>query len=75
LTSSRRTVHVSGLSPNWATDPTGVGHKGAHVGMARHSGPVPGKDPSAELVLLAEPHSSHTGPLEPEVESADAGEK
>ena len=53
----------------------GVGHKGAHVGMARDSGPVPSKDPSAELVLLAEPHSAHSGPLEAEVEPADPGEQ
>jgi hypothetical protein len=32
---------------------------------------MPGEDPLAERILLAEPHSSHTGPLEPEVESAD----
>jgi hypothetical protein len=33
------------------------------------------EDLSAELVLLALPHNSHTGPLEPEVESADPGEQ
>jgi len=50
----------------------GVGHKDAHVGMARDSGPVPSKDPPAEGVLLAEPHSAHTGPLESEVEASNA---
>lgn len=50
----------------------GVGHKGAHIGEAGNSGPVSSEDPSAELVLLAEPHSSHTGPLEPKVEPADS---
>jgi len=53
----------------------GVGHKGAHVGIARDSGPVPGKDPSAVRVLLALPHNAHTGSFEPEVEAADTGEK
>jgi hypothetical protein len=32
------------------------------------------EDPLAELVLLAEPHSSHTGALEAEVESPDPAE-
>jgi hypothetical protein len=53
---------------------SGVGHKGAHVGMTRDPGPVPGKDPLAEGVLLAEPQSAHTGSFEPEVESSDPGE-
>jgi hypothetical protein len=53
----------------------GVGHKGAHVGMARDSWPVPGKDPSAELVLLALPHNAHAGSFEAEVEPADPGEE
>jgi hypothetical protein len=53
----------------------GVGHEGAHVVVDRDSGPMPGKDPLAELVLLAEPHSSHTRPLEAEVEPSDASEK
>jgi len=43
--------------------------------MTRDSGPVPGKDSLAERVLLAEPQSSHTGSLEPEVEAADACEE
>jgi hypothetical protein len=54
---------------------SGVGHKGAHVGMDRDSGPMLPEDPLTERVLLAEPHSSHTGPLEAEVEAADAGEE
>jgi hypothetical protein len=53
----------------------GVGHKGAHVGMTRDSGPVPGKDPSAELVLLALPHNAHTGSLEPKVKPSDPAEQ
>jgi hypothetical protein len=36
---------------------------------------MPGKDSSAELVLLALPHNAHTGPLEAEVEPPDAGEQ
>jgi hypothetical protein len=36
---------------------------------------MPSKDPSAELVLLALPHNSHTGTLESEVESTDSGEQ
>jgi hypothetical protein len=54
---------------------TGVGHKGAHVGMARYSGPMPGKDSAAEFVLLALPHNAHTGALEAKVESSDSAEK
>jgi hypothetical protein len=54
---------------------TGVGHKGAHVGMARDTGPMPGKDPPAVLVLLALPHNAHPGTLEAEIESADPAEK
>jgi hypothetical protein len=54
---------------------TGVGHKGAHVGMAGDPGPVLGEDPLAERVLLAEPHSSQTRPLEAKVEPADPAEK
>lgn len=50
----------------------GVGHKGAHVGMTGDSGPVLCEDPLAEGVLLAEPQSSHTRSLEPEIESSDA---
>jgi hypothetical protein len=53
----------------------GVGHKGAHVGVARDSGPMSSEDTPAELVLLALPHNAHTGPLEAEVEAADAGEE
>jgi hypothetical protein len=47
----------------------GVGHKGAHVGIARDPGPVLGEDPPAEGVLLAEPHSSHSRTFEPEVKA------
>ena len=36
---------------------------------------MPGKDPAAELVLLALPHNAHTGPLKAEVESADPAEQ
>jgi hypothetical protein len=36
---------------------------------------MPGKDTSAELVLLALPHNSHTGPFEAKVESADPAEQ
>jgi hypothetical protein len=36
---------------------------------------MPGKDTSAELVLLALPHNAHTGPLEAEVEPSDSGEQ
>src|SRR5205085_566216 len=53
----------------------GVRHKGAHVGMAGDSGPMPGKDSAAVVVLLAEPQSSHTGALESEVEAADSREE
>jgi hypothetical protein len=53
----------------------GVGHKGAHVRVDRDSGPVLPEDPLTERVLLAEPHSSHTGTLEAEIEPADAGEQ
>jgi hypothetical protein len=53
----------------------GVGHQGAHVGMARDSGPMPGKDSPAVGVLLALPHNAHTGALEPEVEAADPREQ
>jgi hypothetical protein len=53
---------------------TGVGHKGSHVGVAWNSGPMPGKDTPAELVLLALPHNSHTGAFESEVEAADSCE-
>jgi hypothetical protein len=53
----------------------GVGHKGAHVGITRDPGPVLRKDPPAERVLLAEPHSSHSRTFEPEVEPADPAEE
>jgi hypothetical protein len=36
---------------------------------------MPGKDPTAVLVLLALPHNTHPGALEPEIESADPAEK
>jgi hypothetical protein len=45
------------------------------VGVHGHPGPVLGEDPLAERVLLAEPQSSHTGALKPEIEAADAGEQ
>jgi len=50
----------------------GVGHKGAHIAVAWDSGPMPGKDSLTVFVLLAEPHSSHTRPLQAEVEAADS---
>jgi hypothetical protein len=53
----------------------GVGHKGSHVTVNGDTGPMLVEDPLAERVLLAEPHSSHAGPLEPEIEPADAAEK
>jgi hypothetical protein len=43
--------------------------------MTRDTGPMPGKDPAAVLVLLALPHNAHAGTLEPEIESADPAEK
>jgi len=43
--------------------------------MAWDSGPVSSEDSLAVFVLLAEPHSSHTGSFESEVEAADAAEK
>jgi hypothetical protein len=43
--------------------------------MARDAGPVFREDPLAELVLLAEPHSAHTGTLEANVEAADPGKE
>jgi hypothetical protein len=36
---------------------------------------VPGKDPSAERVLLALPHNAHTGSLEPKVKPSDPAEQ
>jgi hypothetical protein len=51
---------------------SGVGHKGAHVWVAGDAGPVAREDALAEGVLLAEPHSAHTGALEAEVEPSDA---
>jgi hypothetical protein len=53
----------------------GVGHQGAHVGMTRDPGPVLREDPLAELVLLAEPHSAHTGALQAQVKSPDPAEE
>jgi hypothetical protein len=50
----------------------GVGHETSRVGMARNPRPMPGKDPSTELVLLALPQNPHTGSFEAEVEPADA---
>jgi hypothetical protein len=60
---------ASGVLPSSCA--TGVGHKGAHVGIARDSGPMPGKHSPAEIVLLALPHNSHTGPLEAVIEAAN----
>jgi hypothetical protein len=42
--------------------------------MARDTRPMPREDAPTELVALAEPHSSHTGAFEAEVEAADSGE-
>jgi hypothetical protein len=72
---SRRASHVSIGSPTFDALPSGVGHKGAHVRVDRDSGPMLPEDPLAERVLLAKPHSSHTGTLEAEIEPADAGEE
>jgi hypothetical protein len=68
-----KSFHASKVRPSYAV--TGVGHKGAHVGMTRDPGPVLREDPLAELVLLAEPHSAHTGALQAQVKSPDPAEE
>lgn len=45
------------------------------VGVARHVGPVTGKDSAAELLGLALPHNSHTGPFEAEIKAAHPTEE
>jgi hypothetical protein len=73
-----RSIAVRYWPENWPWDASdvgalmGVGHEIAHVGMARDSGPMPGKDPSAVGVDFALPQNSHTGSLKSQIESADA---
>jgi hypothetical protein len=62
------------LRADFESPTVGVGYEGAHVGITRNSGPLLSEDVLAELVLLAEPHSSHTRLRESEVESSDACE-
>jgi len=70
---------VDGLEGGWLHIPQRRGpHLAAHaadVGVTGDIGPVLGKDALAIAVLLAEPHSSHTGSFEAEVESSDAAEE
>ena len=78
LPSGLRPVRVvpSGTVREPVTSPTlGVGHKGAHVIEDWDSRPMLCEDSLAELVLLAEPHSSHTRSLKAEIESPDSAEE
>jgi len=51
------------------------GSKGSDVVENRDIWPVPGEDTSAIGIDFAEGDGSHSGPLEPEAESSDAGKE
>jgi len=51
------------------------GGEGSHVVVAGDAGKVLGEDVSTEGLDLAERDGSHSGPLEPEAETADPAEK
>lgn len=74
FTVSRRASHFSSGSPMFEALASGVGHKGAHVGVAWDTGPMAGEDAPTVWVLLALPHNAHSGAFEPEVEASDACE-
>lgn len=68
---SRRRRIVSGLEFSFAVDVSGVGQS-RNVRVARHVRPVLPERGSTELVLFALPRDLEAGPLEAEIESADA---
>jgi hypothetical protein len=72
LSVCRRASKVSTPSRMFVTAALGVGHQGAHVGVAGDVGPVLGEDLPAEGVQLALPQNSQTRSLEAEVEPPDA---
>jgi hypothetical protein len=71
----RRASNVSKPSRMFVTAALGVGHEGAHVGMAWDVGPVLGENLAAEGVKLALPQNSQTRSFESKVEPSDPCEE